>query len=153
MKEDGGVWRNVKARERGKGNREEGTGKREQGRGKMRSSESAMANRTHRPRKGKAGNGKGRKDEVQSTKDEKGRSCGIEGVVSGQSRLRRISARRGGLRLQWSVECLAATRRGARSNCGMRNSEFGTRIRVVSRQYTDPTPYSASELRRSNRPG
>ena len=28
--------------------------------------------------------GRGRKDEVQSTKDEKGRSCGIEEVVSGQ---------------------------------------------------------------------
>ncbi len=54
---------------------------------------------------------------------------------------------------QSSVECLAATRRGARSNCGIRNSECGMRIRVVSRQYTDPTPYSASGLRSSNRPG
>ena len=31
------------------------------------------------------GKGRGRKDEVQSTKDEKGRSCGTEEVVSGQS--------------------------------------------------------------------
>ncbi len=35
--------------------------------------------------KGRPGIGRGRKDEVQSTKDEKGRSCGIEEVVSGQS--------------------------------------------------------------------
>ena len=34
---------------------------------------------------GRPGMGRGRKDEVQSTKDEKGRSCGIEEVVSGQS--------------------------------------------------------------------
>ena len=33
---------------------------------------------------GRPGMGRGRKDEVQSTKDEKGRSCGIEEVVSGQ---------------------------------------------------------------------
>ncbi len=37
---------------------------------------------THRAR-GRPGMGRGRKDEVQSTKDEKERSCGIEEVVSG----------------------------------------------------------------------
>ncbi len=49
----------------------------------------------------------------------------MEEVVSGQSRLRRISTRRGGLRLQLSVECLAATRRGARSDFGFRISDCG----------------------------
>ncbi len=39
---------------------------------------------THRASR-RPGMGRGRKDEVQSTKDEKGRSCGIEEVVSGQS--------------------------------------------------------------------
>ena len=42
-----------------------------------------MAKRSQTSRKRKAGNGKGTKG--RSTKDEKGRSCGMEGVVSGQS--------------------------------------------------------------------
>ncbi len=69
--------------------------------------ETCSAKRTHASRKRKAGNGKGTKG--RSTKDEKGRSCGIEGVVS----------------LQLSVECLAATRRGARGNFGLRIADCG----------------------------
>ncbi len=64
------------------------------------------------------GMGRGRKDEVQSTKDEKGRSCGIEGVVSGQL----------------SVE---AIRKGARGNRGMGNREKGTGKREKEMRISD----------------
>ena len=67
--------------------------------------ETCSAKRTHRPRKGKAGNGKGTKGRSTRTTAE----CGIEEVVSGQ----------------FSVDCLAATRRGACSNYGMRISDCG----------------------------
>ncbi len=79
--------------------------------------------------------GRGRKDEVQCTKDEKGRRCGMRNRGSSQL----------------FVACLAATRRGARGNCGMRISGCGLRNQSRERQrpVTNHEPRKSSAAKRS----
>ncbi len=91
-----------------RGNREKGKGKREEG---MRSVAKRVAPNEPKLRaKGRPGMGRGRKDEVQSTKDEN--ECEIEEVVSGQfSVVSRL----------FSGDPQGSTFQLRNADCGMRN--------------------------------
>ncbi len=91
--------------------REKGKGKREAG--IQRVAKRVAPNEPTVRAKGRPGIGRGRKAEVRSTK---------RGGVAEQRKLSVVS-------FQLSVECLAATRRGARGNCGLWISDRGIEIR------------------------
>ncbi len=154
-------------REKGRGNSEEGGGKRECGAWRKRPRQTNppsaqtqgqewegdertkyKVRRTKEEKRGNREQGRGN-GEVQTSKVQKKgfRGRGSEGLRTCGMRIsewRKLSV----VSLQLSVECLAATRRGARRNCGMRISDCG--LNNQSRESAAAEPVTTDEPRTTN---